>query len=86
MYHLFVAMLHITVVQYEKGDKHKMCRSRLSERKVLENQYKNLKVTSRHCHVHNDISGYLRYSFSFSIYHNDEISFMDSAIKDTYYL
>ena len=40
----------------------------------------------RHCHVHNDISGYLRYSFSFSIYHNDEISFMDSAIKDTYYL
>ena len=32
--------------------------------KKVKNQYKKLKVTSRHCHVHNDISRYSRYRSS----------------------
>ena len=35
--------------------------NRLSEKRESKNQYKNLKVTPRHCHVHNDISKHLRY-------------------------
>ena len=66
IYHLFVAMLHITVVQYEKGDRQtqKVQGKKPIKWKKSKNQYKNLEAISRHCHVHKNISRYLRYGSS----------------------
>ena len=36
-------------------------KNRLSEKKVKKKQYKSLEAISRHCHVHKNISRYLRY-------------------------
>ena len=58
LYHLFVTILHITVVQYEK-------KGNTQTQEVQQNYYMieiqynlNMNVTLRHCHVHNKLSRY----------------------------
>ena len=46
-------------------DKHKKCRGKKQIKwKKSKNQYKNLEAISRRCHVHKNISRYLRYGSS----------------------
>ena len=60
-------MLHIMVVQYEKGGRQTQNVQEKTDYVKKVKIDKNLEATSRHCHLHKNISRYIRYGSSHGV-------------------